>query len=57
MRTKGVRVELIRKFKEKTIENYVEYANNYGASKIYYFGEEMYEAALTDGKLTAVKEL
>ncbi len=54
LRAQGIRVELIRKFKEKTIENYLEYANNYGASTIYYLGDEASEVSLSDGTLTAV---
>ena len=54
LRAQGIRVELIRRFKEKTIENYLEYANNYGASTIYYLGDEANEVSLYDGSMIAV---
>lgn len=55
LRARGIRVELIRKFKEKTIENYLEYANNYGASTIYYMGNETSEISLSDGTFTTIE--
>ncbi|MBE5949346.1 MAG: ATP phosphoribosyltransferase regulatory subunit [Lachnospiraceae bacterium] len=57
LRTQGIRVELIRKFREKTIENYLEYANNYGASTIYYLGDEANEVSLRDGSMIQVDEI
>lgn len=57
LRAQGIRVELIRKFKEKTIENYLEYANNYGASTIYYLGNEANEVSLRDGSMIQVDEI
>ena len=56
-REQGIRVELIRKFKEKTIENYIEYANNYGAAAIYYLGDEVRKVSLSDGTFTTVDEI
>lgn len=55
LRAQGIRVELIRKFKEKTIENYLEYADNYGASTIYYMGDETSEISLSDGTFTTIE--
>lgn len=55
LRAQGRRVELIRKFKEKTIENYLEYANNYGASTIYYMGDETSEISLSDKTFTIIE--
>lgn len=55
LRAQRIRVELIRKFKEKTIENYLEYANNYGASTIYYMGDETSEISLSDGTFTTIE--
>lgn len=55
LRAQGIRVELIRKFKEKTIGNYLEYANNYGASTIYYMGDETSEISLSDGTFTTIE--
>ena len=57
LRVQGIRVELIRKFKEKTIENYIEYANNYGAAAIYYLGDEVRKVSLSDGTFTTVDEI
>ena len=56
-REQGLRVELIRKFKEKTIENYIEYANNYGAAAIYYFGDEVRKVSLSDGTFITVDKI
>ena len=56
-REQGIRVELIRKFKEKTIENYIEYANNYGAAAIYYFGDEVRKVSLSDGTFITVDKI
>ena len=57
LRAQGIRVELIRKFKEKTIENYLEYANNYGASTIYYLGDDANEVSLRDGSMILVDKI
>lgn len=47
LRDEGVRVELIRKFQEKTLDNYIEYANSYGAARLYCYDK--------DSKISEVK--